>query len=40
VLLAHRVSPPTADRIAWAVGALGAAFAVTITVAQLSVHGA
>ena len=40
VLLAHRVSRPAADRLAWAVGALGAAFALTITVAQLSVHGA
>jgi hypothetical protein len=40
VLLAHRVSPPTADRVAWGVSALGAAFALTITVAQLSVHGA
>jgi hypothetical protein len=40
VLLAHGVSPLAADRVAWAVGALGAAFALTITVAQLSVHGA
>jgi hypothetical protein len=40
VLLAHRVSLSAADRVAWAVGALGAAFALTITVAQLSVHGA
>jgi hypothetical protein len=40
VLLAHRVSPPTADRVAWGVSALGAAFALTITFAQLSVHGA
>jgi hypothetical protein len=39
VLLAHRVSAPTADRVAWAVGALGAACALTITVAQLRVHG-
>jgi hypothetical protein len=38
VLLAHRVSPGVADRAAWAVGALGAAIALTITVAQLSVH--
>jgi len=38
VLLAHGVSPPAADRVAWTVGALGAAFALTITVAQLSVH--
>jgi hypothetical protein len=37
VLLAHRVSPYAADRIAWLVGALGAALAVTITVAQLRV---
>jgi len=40
VLLAHRVSPVVANRVAWVVGALGAAFALTITVAQLSVHGA
>jgi len=40
VLLAHRVSPLAADRVAWGVSALGAAFALTITVAQLSVHGA
>jgi hypothetical protein len=40
VLLAHEVSPPVADRVAWGVGALGAAFALTITIAQLSVHGA
>lgn len=39
VLLAHRVSPFRADRIAWAVGAIGSAFALTITVAQLRVHG-
>ncbi len=39
VLLAHQVSPATADRVAWVVGALGAAFAVTITVAQLNVRG-
>jgi len=40
VLLAHRVSPLAADRVAWGVSALGAPFALTITVAQLSVHGA
>jgi len=40
VLLAHRVSPSVADRAAWVVGALGAAVALTITIAQLSVHGA
>jgi hypothetical protein len=40
VLLAHGVSRPSADRVAWCVGALGAGFALTITVAQLSVHGA
>jgi hypothetical protein len=39
VMLAHRVSRPVADRMAWIVSALGAAFALTITVAQLSVHG-
>jgi hypothetical protein len=39
VLLFHRVSPAVADRIAWAVGALGMAVALTITAAQLSVHG-
>ncbi len=39
VLLAHRVSQPLADRAAWVVGALGALFALTITVAQLNVHG-
>jgi len=39
VLLAHRVSRRAADRVAWAVALLGAAFALTITVAQLSVHG-
>ena len=38
-MLAHRVSRPMADRMAWIVSALGAAFALTITVAQLSVHG-
>jgi len=40
VLLFHSVSPAAADRVAWGVGALGVAFALTITVAQLSVHGA
>jgi hypothetical protein len=39
VLLAHRVSPATADRVAWGAIALGLAFAGTITVAQVSVHG-
>ena len=38
VLLAHAISSTTADRVAWAVGILGAAVAVTITVAQLRVH--
>ena len=40
VLLFHKVSVAAADRIAWAAGALGAALAITITVAQLAVHGA
>lgn len=40
VLLAHRVSPAAANRVAWGVGGLGAVVAVTITIAQLSVHGA
>jgi hypothetical protein len=40
VLLAHQVSPSVADRVALGVGALGAVFALTITIAQLSVHGA
>jgi len=40
VLLAHQVSPSLADRAAWAVSTLGAAVALTITIAQLSVHGA
>jgi hypothetical protein len=40
VLLFHGVSLAAADRIAWAAGAVGAALAVTITVAQLGVHGA
>jgi len=35
----HGVSRPAADRVAWGVGALGAAVALTITFAQLSVHG-
>lgn len=39
VLLEHRLSPPAADRVAWGVSALGAALALTITIAQLSVHG-
>jgi hypothetical protein len=39
VLLAHGVSPLAAGRVAWAVGALGAAFALSISVAQLRVHG-
>lgn len=39
VLLAHGVSALVAGRVAWAVGALGAAFALAITVAQLRVHG-
>lgn len=38
-LLFHGVSPPAADRVAWGVGALGAAVALTIAFAQLSVHG-
>jgi len=40
VLLAHRVSAAAANRVAWVVCALGAAVSLTITVAQLSVHGA
>ena len=40
VLLFHRVSPAAADRVAWAISALGAAVALTITIAQLSVHSA
>ena len=40
VLLSRRVSPASANRVAWGVCALGAAVALTITVAQLSVHGA
>jgi len=38
VLLFHGVSPSAADRVAWGVGALGVAVALTITFAQLSVH--
>ena len=40
VLLAHKVSPAIADRLAWGVGALGMAVALTITIAQLGVHSA
>jgi len=40
VLLFHGVSLAAAGRVAWAAGAVGAALAVTITVAQLGVHGA
>ena len=40
VLLAHGVSPLAAGRVAWTVSAIGAAFALTITVAQLQVHSA
>jgi len=40
VLLFHRVSPFVADLVAWAAGAVGAAVALTITVAQLRVHAA
>jgi hypothetical protein len=39
ILLFHGVSPPAVDRVAWCVGALGAAVALTSTFAQLSVHG-
>ena len=39
VLLAHQVPLPTADRLAWVVGALGAAVALTITIAQMKIHG-
>jgi hypothetical protein len=39
VLLFHGVSTPAADRVAWGAGALGAALALTITFAQLSVRG-
>jgi len=40
VLLFHGVSPAAADRVAWGLGTLGAAVALTITIAQLRVHGA
>jgi len=40
VLLAHGTSATTANRVAWVVGILGAALAITITCAQLSVHSA
>jgi len=40
VLLAHGVSAAAANRVAWAAGILGVALAITITVAQLGVHGA
>ena len=40
VLLAHGVSAAAANRVAWAVGILGVALAIPITVAQLGVHGA
>jgi hypothetical protein len=40
VLLAHGVSPLAAGRVASGVGTLGAAVALTITIAQLSVHSA
>jgi len=40
VLLFHRVSPLTANRVAWGLGALGLVFALTISVAQLSIRGA
>ncbi len=40
VLLAHRVPAAAANRVAWGVCALGAAVALTITVAQLTVHDA
>jgi hypothetical protein len=40
VLLAHGASATTANRVAWVVGIFGAALAITITIAQLSVHGA
>jgi len=39
-LLAHGTSATTANRVALAVGIFGAALAITITIAQLSVHGA
>lgn len=37
VLLAHGVAPTAANRVAWAVSALGAVLALTITIAQLKV---
>jgi hypothetical protein len=40
VLLAHGASATTANRVAWVVGIFGTALAITITIAQLSVHGA
>jgi hypothetical protein len=40
VLLFHRAWPVAADRVAWGVGVLGAPVALTISIAQLSVHGA
>jgi hypothetical protein len=39
VLRAHGTSATTANRIAWVVGILGAALAITITIAQLGIHG-
>jgi hypothetical protein len=39
VLLSHGASSATANRVAWGVCAAGLAVALTITVAQLSVHG-
>jgi len=39
VMLAHGVAPLVAGRVAWAVGGVGVAFALVITVAQLRVHG-
>jgi len=38
-LLFHRVSVAVADRVTWAAAAVGVALEVTITVAQLAVHG-
>ena len=40
VLLTHGISTAIANRVAWVVGILGAALAITIAVAQLGVHGA
>src|SRR5262249_4228444 len=40
ILLGHGVLPASANRVAWGVCALGAAAALTITIAQLRVHGA